>query len=126
VVGTNGGHVLAVDISSQMLVIAKERTLSLGLQDMIEFRESDIESLELPSSSFDAILCRWGLMFLPKLESALNHIFGALIDGGKFAAAVWSITSKVSFRRLSNEYCNAATGNSSTYFKSSRAIFSCR
>jgi ubiquinone/menaquinone biosynthesis C-methylase UbiE len=97
VVGTNGGHVLAIDISSQMLAIAKERTLSLGLQDVIEFREGDIEVIELPSSSFDAILCRWGLMFLPNLESALSHIFGALIKGGKFAAAVWSIASKVPF-----------------------------
>jgi ubiquinone/menaquinone biosynthesis C-methylase UbiE len=97
VVGTAGGHVLAIDISPQMLAIAKERTLSLGLQDIIEFRESDIETLELPSSSFDTILCRWGLMFLPNLETALNHIFGALINGGKFAAAVWSIPSKVPF-----------------------------
>jgi len=97
VVGTNGGHVLAIDISPQMLAIAKERTLSLGLQDVIEFREGDIEVIEFPSSSFDAILCRWGLMFLPNLESALNHIFGALINGGKFAAAVWSIPSKVPF-----------------------------
>ena|ERR1700704_6305272 len=31
VVGTAGGHVLAIDISPQMLAIAKERTLSLGL-----------------------------------------------------------------------------------------------
>jgi ubiquinone/menaquinone biosynthesis C-methylase UbiE len=98
-IGTNGGggHVLAIDISSQMLAIAKERAVSLGLQDIIEFRESDIEALELPSSSFDAILCRWGLMFLPNLDSTLNHIFLALINGGKFAAAVWSMPSKVPF-----------------------------
>jgi 2-polyprenyl-3-methyl-5-hydroxy-6-metoxy-1,4-benzoquinol methylase len=62
-----------------MLAIAKERAVSLGLQDIIEFRESDIEALELASSSFDAILCRWGLMFLPNLDSTLNHIFSALM-----------------------------------------------
>ncbi|MBV9668009.1 MAG: methyltransferase domain-containing protein, partial [Nitrososphaeraceae archaeon] len=74
VVGSKG-HVLAIDISSQMLEIAKERSVSLGLQDIIEFRESDIETLELPSSSFDAIVCRFGLMFLPNLDNTLNHIF---------------------------------------------------
>jgi ubiquinone/menaquinone biosynthesis C-methylase UbiE len=97
-VGTgSSGHVLATDISPQMLAIAKERVLSLGLQNIIEFRESDIESLELLSSSFDAILCRWGLMFLPNLEGALNYIYSALRNGGKFAASVWSTPSKVPF-----------------------------
>ena len=41
------GHVLAVDMSSQMLAIAREEVTSLGLQDVIEFKESDIESLQL-------------------------------------------------------------------------------
>ena len=41
------GHILAVDISSQMLSIARQRSVSLGLQDIIEFKESDIESLQL-------------------------------------------------------------------------------
>ena len=44
----NVGYVLATDISMQMLTFAKQRALELGLQDLIEFREGDIESLELP------------------------------------------------------------------------------
>ena len=50
IVGTSG-HVLATDISTQMLRIAKERAASLGLQDIIEFKESDAEVLDLPNSS---------------------------------------------------------------------------
>ena len=34
--GNGRGHVLATDMSSQMLSIAKQRTSSLGLQDVIE------------------------------------------------------------------------------------------
>jgi ubiquinone/menaquinone biosynthesis C-methylase UbiE len=55
-----------------MLAIAKERAASLGLKNIIEFKEIDAEQildLVLSSSSsssnysnFDAILCRWGLM----------------------------------------------------------------
>jgi ubiquinone/menaquinone biosynthesis C-methylase UbiE len=89
------GHVLAVDISSQMLAIAKERSASLGLQGLIEFKESDIESLNLPPLSFDAVLCRWGLMFLPNLDDALTSIFNTLKNGGRLGATVWSLQSKV-------------------------------
>ena len=37
------GYVLATDISPQMLAIAKERTVSLGLQNIVEFKEVDAE-----------------------------------------------------------------------------------
>ena len=94
VVGT-GGHVLATDISRQMLAIAKERAVVLRLQDIIEFKESDAESLDLAMSSFDAALCRWGLMLLPNLETAIGKIHNSLVSGGRFAAAVWADATKV-------------------------------
>jgi enediyne biosynthesis protein CalE5 len=54
------GKVVATDISPQMLAIAKSRAKSLGLDSIMEFRESDGEKLELPESTarFDAILSR--------------------------------------------------------------------
>ena len=56
------GYVLATDISPQMLSIAKRRANSLGLDSIIEFKECDAETIDLPAS-FNAVLCRWGLMF---------------------------------------------------------------
>ena len=57
------GRVLATDISPQMLAIAKTRAASLGLNGIIEFRESDGEKLDLPeqTAKFDAILSRDGV-----------------------------------------------------------------
>ena len=46
----NSGHVLAIDISSQMLSIAKQRAISLGLQQVIEFKEGDAEIIDLSAS----------------------------------------------------------------------------
>jgi SAM-dependent methyltransferase len=94
VVGT-GGHVLATDISRQMLAIAKERAAFLRLQDIIEFKESDAENLDLPNLSFDAALCRWGLMLLPNLDAAIRKIYSSLVSGGRFAAAVWADATRV-------------------------------
>jgi ubiquinone/menaquinone biosynthesis C-methylase UbiE len=90
----NGGHILATDISKQMLAIAKERA-TLRSQDIIEFKESDAENLDLSNSLFDAALCRWGLMLFPNLDAATRKIHGSLVSGGRFAAAVWADASKV-------------------------------
>ena len=95
VVGTGGGHVLATDISRQMLAIAKERATLLRLHDIIEFKESDAENLDLANSSFDAALCRWGLMLFPNLDAAIRKIYSSLVSGGRFAAAVWADAIKV-------------------------------
>jgi ubiquinone/menaquinone biosynthesis C-methylase UbiE len=88
-VGSNG-HILATDISSKMLSAAEQRAISMGLQNVIEFKEGDIEKIDLPNSTFDAALCRWGLMFLPDLKTGLCNIHKTLIDGGRLAAAVWA------------------------------------
>jgi ubiquinone/menaquinone biosynthesis C-methylase UbiE len=90
------GHVTATDISSEMLAIAEERAKSTGLHDVIEFKQSDAESLELETNqAFNSIICRWGLMFLPNLDNALSNMLRLLVPGGKLAAAVWSEPSKV-------------------------------
>ena len=93
-----GGHVTATDISAEMLAIAEERARSLGLHEIMDFKQSDAEKLELGTNqAFDSILCRWGLMFLPNLDNALSNIQRLLVPGGKLAAAVWSEPSKVPF-----------------------------
>jgi ubiquinone/menaquinone biosynthesis C-methylase UbiE len=91
----NNGHILATDISPQMLSVAKQRAISLGLQNVIEFKEGDTETIDLPSSTFDAVLCRWGMTLFLDFDTGLSNIYRSLVDGGRFAAAVWSSADKV-------------------------------
>jgi ubiquinone/menaquinone biosynthesis C-methylase UbiE len=97
------GHVLATDISPQMLMIAKQRAVSLGLQEVIEFREGDAETIDLPTASFDVVLCRLGLMLLPDLRAGLSNIYKSLAENGRLAAAVWASPDKVSLISLTME-----------------------
>jgi ubiquinone/menaquinone biosynthesis C-methylase UbiE len=91
------GKVIATDISPKMLAIAKTRAKSLGLDGIMDFRESDGEKIDLPGSTakFDAVLSRWGLMFFPNLSAALVKIRQMLVTNGRLSAAVWSAPSKV-------------------------------
>jgi enediyne biosynthesis protein CalE5 len=91
------GYILATDISPQMLSMAKQRAISSGLENMIEFKEGDTETIDLPTSTFDAVLCRAGLMLIPDLNAGLSNIYQSLIVGGHFAAAVWDSPDKVPF-----------------------------
>jgi ubiquinone/menaquinone biosynthesis C-methylase UbiE len=88
------GHVTATDISPEMLAIGKERAQHEGLKN-IEFKKGDAETMDLPSSSFDAAVCRWGLMFIPNLPAALDNIHRSLVSGGRLAATVWAEPTKV-------------------------------
>lgn len=92
-----GGRVVATDISPQMLAVAAERAKESGLADVMEFRQGDAETFVLPESSFDAVTCRFGLMFLPKLGAALGTIRKSLVPGGMLAAGMWGAPAEVPF-----------------------------
>ncbi|MEM7116587.1 MAG: methyltransferase domain-containing protein [Chloroflexota bacterium] len=88
------GHVVATDQAQHMLDVAQERAVAAGLQN-IAFHEADAEALNLPKDVFDAVLSRWGLMFLPNLSDTLVNIRQWLRPGGWLATAVWDTPSQV-------------------------------
>lgn len=87
------GHVVATDLSPAMLAISRDRAAKLGLTNM-EFHEMDAEAIDLPEGSFNAVVCRFGLMFLPNIEKALKDIHGVLLPGGRLAATTASVPEK--------------------------------
>ena len=87
------GLVVATDQSPEMLAIARERGAALGLSNL-EFHAVDAETLDFPEGSFDAALCRWGLMFLPDAVEGLQRIRRLLVPGGRFATSVWGPPQK--------------------------------
>ncbi len=89
-----GGFVIATDQSPGMLVIARERAAAAGVAN-VEFRRTDGESLTIPERDFDAIVCRWGLMFMPDVAGAVRGIHARLKPGGRFATAVWATPDRV-------------------------------
>lgn len=93
VVGPHG-RVIGTDISPDMLEIAQDRAAEAGA-DNVEFVEMDAEDLQFPEASFDAVLCRFGLMFVPDVEAALRCIRRVLAPGGGFAASVWGPPERV-------------------------------
>jgi len=92
------GHVIATDLAPQMIALGRERAAELGLHN-IDFHEMDAEALDLPEQSFEIVLSRFGLMYLPDPQAALERMHQLLVPGGRLVAAVWGPAHKVPFIR---------------------------
>jgi len=82
------GFVLATDMAPEMIEVAREKATADGLSN-IEFRLVDGEEIEVPAESFDAVTCRWGMMFMPEPLRFLHQARQALKPGGRIALSVW-------------------------------------
>jgi len=88
VVGNNG-KVVGVDLSPDMIDVAKERAASQGITNTI-FQVVKDESLsDFQDASFDTVVCRFGLMFMPEPVEALSAFRRVLKPGGKASVSVW-------------------------------------
>jgi ubiquinone/menaquinone biosynthesis C-methylase UbiE len=86
----SAGYVLATDISSNILQFASAGAQEEGLTN-VDTRVMDGEELEeLEEESFDAVICRVGLIYFPDQQRALTGMLRALKPGGKIAAVVYS------------------------------------
>lgn len=91
-----GGYVLATDISEGIVELALQVARERGLKQ-IEARAMDGEKLDLPDASFDAVLCRLGLMYMPHPVTALREWRRALRTGGRAAVVVFSTPDRNSW-----------------------------
>src|SRR3970040_751585 len=82
-----GGRVVLTDQSEEMLAVAREKAEARGLTN-VEFRIADGEELDVEEDEFDAVLCRWGIMFMPEPARCLRQARAALKPGGRIAMAV--------------------------------------
>ncbi|RTZ44550.1 methyltransferase domain-containing protein [Candidimonas sp. SYP-B2681] len=87
-VGPNG-YVLATDISPNILHFAATNARGHGF-DNVQTMVADAENLNLPAASFDAAICRLGLMFCPDPKRSLQEIHHALKPGSRVSVLVYS------------------------------------
>lgn len=76
------GHVLATDISANILAFAADNARRSG-HDNIETRVMDGEALDVPPESFDAVISRVGLIYFPGQQKALVARARGFRDGAR-------------------------------------------
>ncbi len=92
------GHVLATDISGNILDFAEQSAKMAGLNKIISTHVVDGEALHtLNVQPFDAVISRVGMIYFPDQIKALDGMKQQLKTGGRIAAMVYSSAEKNAF-----------------------------
>jgi ubiquinone/menaquinone biosynthesis C-methylase UbiE len=82
------GKVLGVDLAENLVRRARVKASIRRLRNT-DFQVGDLERLDLPPGSVDAVLCVFGIFFLADMAGALRRMWGWVRPGGQLAVTVW-------------------------------------
>lgn len=82
------GSVLGIDLAERLLELARRKASDRGLQNT-EFRVGDMLDLRLAESEFDAVVCVFGIFFVPEMAAAVRALWHRVRAGGKLALTTW-------------------------------------
>jgi ubiquinone/menaquinone biosynthesis C-methylase UbiE len=82
------GKVIGVDLSKELLELAEAKAAQQRLGN-IQFELGDMLSLRFPSESFDAVVCVFGIFFVPDMAMAVRELWRLVRRGGQLAVTTW-------------------------------------
>ena len=83
-----GGSVIGVDLADRLLALGRAKADALGLPN-IEFRSGDMLDLGMEPERFDAVMCVFGVFFVPDIGAAVRALWENVRPGGKLAITTW-------------------------------------
>jgi SAM-dependent methyltransferase len=98
----------STDVSAAMLEAANE--CSQGLQG-IEWMQADACELPFENGRFGAVVCQFGLAFVPDPGQALKEAFRVLSPGGRLYFSLWQPPGVNAHSRLFDEVCDRFAGD---------------
>jgi ubiquinone/menaquinone biosynthesis C-methylase UbiE len=82
------GSVLGIDLAQNLLTMARAKASARGLKN-IEFRLGDVLDPAIPESQFDAVVCVFGIFFIPDMPAAVQALWRVVRPGGRLAITTW-------------------------------------
>jgi SAM-dependent methyltransferase len=84
----SAGSALGVDLSSQMLDVARSLSAAKGIANAT-FERADAQVHPFAPASFDVVLSRTGTMFFGDADAAFANVARAMRPAGRLAILVW-------------------------------------
>jgi ubiquinone/menaquinone biosynthesis C-methylase UbiE len=82
------GIVTCTDFVPGMVATAEANAKKAGLTNM-KFQQVDAEDIPFGDATFDRVISRFGVMFMPQTQRALGEMRRVLKPGGRAAFTVW-------------------------------------
>ena len=98
------GRVCGIDISEEMLRLARRKVSTAGLEAMCTFTLGDAEHLAIADASFDAATVGFGIRNTIHPEKALREICRVLRPGGRLSVLEFSWSRSAFAQRLYDLY----------------------
>jgi SAM-dependent methyltransferase len=83
-----GGRVLGLDIAQRLLAAARAKAAWCGLENT-RFEVGDLEALPDDLGSFHAVVCVFGIFFVPDMAAAVARLWRHVRPGGALAITTW-------------------------------------
>lgn len=93
---TDEVEIVATDLNQAMI----DQASAVGTKRAVEWRQADALQLPFPDGTFDAVVCQFGVMFLPDKVRGFSEARRVLKPGGVFVFNVWD-------RIAENEFADA-------------------
>jgi ubiquinone/menaquinone biosynthesis C-methylase UbiE len=77
-------HIIGVDISEEMLKVARSKSSSLDLNKRVEYRQGDIQELPFNDNTIDFVISTFSLHHWSDPSEALQEIYRVLEHKGQF------------------------------------------
>lgn len=87
VVGSEG-RVIGIDVSENLLKIARRKALDSGLNN-IEFINMDMTHLDFEENSFEAVVAVFSIYFADDMEKLVKDLWRVIKPNGKLAITTW-------------------------------------
>jgi ubiquinone/menaquinone biosynthesis C-methylase UbiE len=91
---------VATDLNEPMF---RHAALKFGQSETVEWKQADASSLPFGDALFDAVLCQFGIMFVPDKALAAREAHRVLKPGGVFLFNVWDSMEHNALGRLAHE-----------------------
>ena len=82
------GRVIAVDLAEELLSLGRDKAHA-GAMTNIEFGRGDMTDLGFPEHHFDAVVCVFGIFFVPDMEAQVAELWRMVRRGGQLAITAW-------------------------------------
>lgn len=87
------GVLISSDATQGMVELARERAARQGVAN-VEFKQLQLEWIDLPTASVDVVLVKWAVMLTVDPGAALRECRRVLRPGGRITLAVWDLPER--------------------------------
>jgi ubiquinone/menaquinone biosynthesis C-methylase UbiE len=91
---------IATDLNEPMVAVARDL---LGPEARVEWQCADMTHLPFDDGAFDALVCQFGIMFVPDKAAAMREARRVLAPGGRIFVATWESLDKNAVVRLAHD-----------------------